>query len=238
MMDSPGQRTLRIATDITVLFLVNSIYVAYLDGGLASLLWRLGTVVILQRALVSMKKQLTQDDPVPSAAPSVVRTPTATKPLESFFGSALVDPSLHQTAAHRWYRAVSLMVFPLFMHCFIYFGYPINNPVTPAANIGSIATRFQVDAAQRDAARAGDSPLALLRWESAQSTKFWSFTAGPELCSMCKLVALDVLSVFLLFVVLSLLYSASGGSLSCDWFVRVTPLIEKDERSDEEDALS
>jgi hypothetical protein len=229
MMDSPAQRTLRLASDFCFLYLVLAIYCVYVDGGLVAMVWKFGVMWILQRATTSLKDPRAQRTP---ASSGIVE-------LDDFPGNQNVSPIAHRTVGLRWCRAVALHGLPLIMHLFACLGNPLHNDYTPSSSAGGVMSEFDYLALQRDIAAAGDMPAAALRWQgTTQSTKFWSFSAGPELVSVGKLVGLDVLTIVVLYIVLSLFVSVSGGALPPYGLVQLLPLRDAtdahNDRSDED----
>lgn len=230
MMDSPAQRTLRLVADLCFLYLVLAIYCAYVDGGLLSLLWKFGVMWILQRATTSLKQPKAQQ-----------RSPASSGmvELDDFPGNQNVSPIAHRTVGLRWCRAIALHGVPLIMHLFACLGQPLHNDDAPSASVGGLMSEFDYIALQRALAAAGDMPAAALRWQSAtHSTKFWSFLAGPELVSVGKLIGLDILTIVVLYVVLTLFVSVSGGTLPPYGLVQLLPLRDiadaHNDRSDED----
>lgn len=223
-MDSPAQRTLRFASELCVLYFVLAIYGVYMDCGILALVWKFAVAWILQRAVVSLKKHRTLQQQHPNISGTTSHGMVAD--LETFPGFEYVSPVQHRTVGARCCRAVALHAFPLLMHLFVYLGSPLQNDnASTSFGVGGMITEFDYLALQRDIAEAGDMPAAALRWQStAQSTKFWSFTAGPEMVTLSKLACLDALTIALLYVVLSLLVAAAGGSLPAHGLVQLLPL--------------
>jgi hypothetical protein len=225
MMDSPAQRTLRLASEFSLLYCVLAIYGVYVDSSLLALMWKIGVVYILQRAIASLKKLRANRS---GGVDHIVD-------IEDFPGLNYVSPSQHTSPAARVCRAVAMHGIPLLMHLFVYLGHPLHNDNAFPA-VGGVMTDFVFAALQRDREAAGDMPAAALRWQAtSRSTKFWFFTAAPELVSLDTFILLDVGTIVILYIVLCLLVAAAGGALPPHGLVQLLPLRDStpDERRDE-----